>query len=137
MEATRMRQTVLHALKSPAVLLQGLKLAAVKLHAPVSSISFHPADNAILLTTTAGAAAAGSSPSSSIEPSTAQAAAGNSPSSHAVVLWQLHKLWERHELQAHGLPLPASCTPTCHAWAPEVGQVFYCQQPLMSMFQPL
>lgn len=112
----------------PFVPVQGLKLAAVKLHAPVSSISFHPADNAFLLTTTSGAAAAGNTPSSSAEASTAQAAAGNSPSSHAAVLWQLHKLWERHELQAHGLPLPASCTPTCHAWAPEVGRVSYCQQ---------
>jgi hypothetical protein len=107
--------------------LQGLKLAAVKLHAPVSSISFHPADNTFLLTTTADAAAAGNSPSSSVDASTAQAAAGNSASSHAAVLWQLHKLWERHELQAHGLPLPVCCTPTCHAWAPEVSTESYCK----------
>lgn len=98
--------------------LQGLKLASATLPAPVSKISFHPADNSVLLTSTAQ-----SSPSLDLgaDHTDAEQAAAR------VLLWQLHKLWERHELQPTPLQLPSSlgCDswPTCHAWAPEVGAV--------------
>jgi len=110
---------------------QGLKLAAAKLHAPVSQISFHPADNACLLTTAseapdhAGIAAAGAGEAArrKTAPSAVDAAASQSDS---LLLWQLHRLWDRHELQSTALQTVSGCKPTCHAWAPEVGAAACC-----------
>lgn len=95
---------------------QGVKLAAVKLHAPVRRISFHPADNSCLLAT-----------ASQTLDSTATAAGADAKqqacSSHGVVVWQLHKLWDGHALTAIPLQLGSCCQPTCHAWAPEVSPI--------------
>jgi hypothetical protein len=94
--------------------LQGLKLASAKLPVPVSKISFHPADSSVLLTTTAQSAPSPDLGAGHTDP---EQAAGST-----VLLWQLHKLWERHELQSTPLQLPSLAGwPTCNAWAPEVG----------------
>jgi hypothetical protein len=102
-------------------LLQGVKLALAKLQAPISKISFHPADNSILLTMSAQGAGSGESATcSSVGSGAGRAQAEQAGSSSAVLLWQLHKLWEKHELQCMPLQLPSQCQPACHAWAPEV-----------------
>lgn len=100
---------------------QGVKLAAVKLHAPVTDISFHPADNSCLLTTCAAAAVVGEA-AACMSGGSADTASISSAGQddNAVTVWQLHRLWDRHELQPVGLKLHRACQPTCHAWAPEV-----------------
>lgn len=121
---------------------QGFKLAAAKLHAPVSQISFHPADNSCLLTTASeapdhastAAAGAGEAACSKAAPSAVDAAASQSGS---LLLWQLHRLWDRHELQSTALQTASGCKPTCHAWAPEVGAAACCGAVAMASAWPL
>jgi hypothetical protein len=103
-----------------SAVLQGLKLAAAELAQPVASVSFQPADLSCLLTVAANSSSSSSSTSNT---------RSNSKSCEACVqLWRLDKLWDRHDLQAKTLQLPASCLAVCHAWAPEVRKQHICYQ---------